>query len=222
MVHGQQEENQRKEKRLEPDSVRKFQYTGISVGADLISGAKTVFRDDLDWLNFFATVEFYRYNFNVEYGTETRTMTNETDTYTTQGSYFRFGPDVNFLFKDPDKSSLFLGARYSLNSFSDELQYTLPNPFWGDQQAFLENERLNADWFELVGGIRVKLFQKVWLGYTGRFKFAVDTFEDELLIPNYIPGYGRADLRSTWEFNYWIIFRLPYTRENSPVSLKLR
>lgn len=217
LTHGQQEEVP-----LQPDSIRHFALTGINIGADLIAAGKTVFKDDLDWLNFFASAEFYRYALTVEYGREKRVFENASDIYTTEGSYFRFGPDINFLFRDPDKSSLFLGARYSANSFSDNLSYTLPNPFWGDQQAFLENEKLKADWFELVAGLRVKLFQSVWVGYTGRFKFGVDTFEDEALIPSHIPGYGRADLRSTWEFNYWLIIRIPFIRENTPVTLKLR
>lgn len=197
---------------LQVDSLKWRSFIAFNAGTDVISAGKTLFRDDLDWLNFFVNAEFHRFAMNAEYGREKRIYDNGTDLYETSGSYFRVGPDFNFLFKDPDHSALFLGARYSFNTFSDQLDYSLNNPFWGDQQNSLENGSLSADWFELVGGIRVKLFQTVWLGYTGRFKFAVDTFEDLTLIPSYIPGYGRADLRSTWEFNYWLMIRIPYRK----------
>jgi len=81
----------------------------------------------------------------------------------------------------------------------------------------LTNTDLKADWFELVAGMRVKLFRAVWMGYTGRYKFAVDTFEDRALIPQHVPGYGRADLRSTWEFNYWLMIRLPLSKPPSAI-----
>lgn len=207
---------------LPTDSLKWYSFIALNAGTDVISGAKTVLRDDLDWLNFFASAEFYRFSVHVEYGRESRTIDNGVDVYTTAGSYYRFGPDFNFLFRDPDKSALFLGARYAVNSFSDELNYVNPSPVWGDQRLFLENENLSADWIELTAGIKVKLFQTVWLGYTGRFKVGVDTFEDRALVPSYIPGYGRADKRSTWEFNYWIIVRLPFRDKTRGATLEVR
>ncbi|MCA6078985.1 DUF6048 family protein [Fulvivirga sedimenti] len=205
---------------LYPDSARgKFKPTGLTVGVDLISGAKTFIRDDLDWLNFYAGIDIYKYTFNVEYGQEYRKFESGSSVYEADGSYFRIGPDINFLFRDPDRSALFMGLRYAFNSFSDELSYELDDPFWGQSQQTLQNPKLKANWFELVAGMRVKLFQAVWMGYTGRFKFAVTTFEDQPLIPQHVPGYGRADLRSTWEFNYWLIFRLPLSKPPSTVVI---
>jgi len=207
---------------LTTDSLKWNSFIALNGGVDVISAGKTIFKDDVEWLNFFANAEFYRFAVTAEYGRESRTFDNGTDVYNTQGSYYRAGVDFNFLYKDPDKSALFLGVRYSINSFTDDLTYTIPNPFWGDQQNMLENDRLSADWFELVGGIKVKLFQAVWLGYTGRFKFAVDTFEDEVLIPSYLPGYGQAAKRSTWEFNYWLIIRLPFHKSTEAVRVKIQ
>ena len=205
---------------LYPDSARnKFVPTGIFAGVDVIGGAKTFLRDDLDWLNFTAGIEIYKYVFSVEFGRERRAITPDGAVYEAEGNYFRFGPDVNFLFRDPDRSALFLGARYAMNGFSDQLTYEVDDPVWGTSQEQLENTGLRADWFELVAGMRVKLFQAVWMGYTGRFKFAVDTFEDRDLIPQHIPGYGRADLRSTWEFNYWIMLRLPLSKPPSAIVI---
>lgn len=207
---------------VQVDSLNWYSFIALNAGTDVISGVKTIVRDDVDWLNFFASAEFYRFSFHVEYGRESRTVDNGVDIYSTAGSYYRFGPDVNFLFRDPDKSALFLGFRYAVNSFSDELDYVNPSPVWGDQRLFLENETLSADWLELTAGIKVKVFQSVWLGFTGRFKAGVDTFEDETLVPSYIPGFGQADTRSTWEFNYWIIVRLPFRDNRQGATLQVR
>lgn len=190
----------------------KYLPTGIVLGADILNGAKSFLKDDVDWFNFMATVDFWRYEFSVDYGRESRSMKNEISAYETEGSYFKFGPNVNFMFTDPDLSSLFIGLRYATNTFSDKLIYSSTDPVWGDQEDILENNSLNAKWFELVGGLRVKLFRAVWMGYTSRFKFGVDSFSDANLIPNYLPGYGRADLQSTWEFNYWLIIRIPISQ----------
>ena len=203
---------------LYPDSTsNKFRITALHVGFDLIGGAKTVLQDNLDWLNFTAGLDIYKYSLTVEYGQERRLFESGTSQYEAEGSYFRAGPDVNFLFRDPDRSALFLGLRYAFNTFSDNLTYQLDDPVWGQGQEMLTNTDLKADWFELVAGMRVKLFRAVWMGYTGRYKFAVDTFEDQALIPQHIPGYGRADLRSTWEFNYWLMIRLPLSKPPSAI-----
>jgi len=203
---------------LYPDSAKnKFKPTGLHVGFDLIGGAKTVLQDNLDWLNFTAGIDIYRYTFTVEFGSEKRILENDQSNYEAEGSYFRLGPDVNFLFRDPDRSALFLGARFAFNTFSDRLIYQLDDPVWGQSQQELSNTDLKANWVELTAGMRVKLFRAVWMGYTGRFKFAVTTFADRPLIPQHVPGYGRADLRSTWEFNYWLMIRLPLSKPPSTI-----
>jgi hypothetical protein len=195
---------------LYPDSAKgKFIPSAIHAGVDLIGAGKTIIRDDVDWLNFYVGVDMYKYTFNVEYGIENRIVENTSSRYEASGNYFRIGPDVNFLFRDPDFSALFFGLRYGRTTFSDQLNYQVTDPVWGGYEGFLENEKLASGWGEVVAGMRVKLFQLAWFGFTGRFKFGVKSFTDERLIPNYVPGYGRADLQTTWEFNYWLIFRLP-------------
>ena len=61
----------------------------------------------------------------------------------------------------------------------------------------------------MVTGLKVKIWKYLWLGYTARFKFGVDTFERNELIPHEIPGFGRADETVIWDFDYWLMFRIP-------------
>lgn len=199
----------------ELDSSTMYIPTGIRIGTDVISMVKTFSKDNYTELNFYADIDFHKYLFNVEYGRVERSLFNDSAAYHVKGSYFKFGPDINFLYKDPDRSALFFGLRYAFTKFSDDLSYIKNDPTYGLHAARIENDAINAKWFELVGGLKVKIWKTMWLGYTARFKFGVNSFEDEKLIPNTIPGYGRADERVTWGFNYWLIFRIPV--RNSPV-----
>ena len=33
---------------------------------------------------------------------------------------------------------------------------------------------VNAHWIELTGGLRVKIWKAMWMGYTARFKFGLN------------------------------------------------
>lgn len=196
------------------DSVQgKFIPTGIRVGADLIAFTKSLTRDDFKDYNLQADIDFYRYFLNLEYGLVERTFTAPDGIYNVEGSYFRVGPDINFLHRDPDRSALFFGLRYARGTFSDNLRYSVDDPFYGIGNSNASNSNLNTDWFEMVTGLKVRLLKTIWLGYTARFKFGVDTFERNALIPHEIPGYGRADETVTWGFNYYLIFRIPVRKD---------
>ncbi|UII33514.1 DUF6048 family protein [Fulvivirga ulvae] len=198
---------------------RRFIPTGIRVGGDLIGFGKTLRKDDYMQYDFQADIDFYRYFLNVEYGQMERTLENATATYKVEGSYFKIGPDINFLHRDPDQSALFFGLRYASTTFSDNLSFSYTNDTFGDGNSEISNNDLKADWFEMVTGMKVKMWKFIWLGYTARFMFGVDTFERNELIPNEIPGYGRADKTVSWGFNYYLIFRIPLRKGAQTIEL---
>ncbi|GAA0891592.1 DUF6048 family protein [Fulvivirga kasyanovii] len=198
---------------------RRFIPTGIRVGADLIGFGKTFSKDDYKQYEFQADIDFYRYFLNIEYGQMERTLENSTSLYNVEGSYFKIGPDINFLHRDPDQSALFFGLRYATTSFSDNLNFSYTNAAFGDGTSEISNHNLKADWFEMVTGMKVKMWKFIWMGYTARFKFGVDTFERNELIPHEIPGYGRADKKVSWGFNYYLIFRLPLRKGPQTIEL---
>ena len=196
---------------IHPDSVKgKFIPTGVRFGAEAINIVRTFTGDDLTELTFIADVDFYRYFLNVEFGVFERTRQNAIgQTYDISGTYFRVGPEVNFLKKDPEKCALFFGLRYGWTSLDDELRYSSPSGFYPTDENVISNSGLSASWFEMVTGLKVKIWKYLWLGYTARFKFGVDTFERNELIPHEIPGFGRADETVIWDFDYWLMFRIP-------------
>lgn len=205
---------------ISQDSVKtNFRPTGVRIGTDVLSIIQNLAKDDFTEYNFSVDVDFYRYFFNIEYGQLKQGFMTDGDNavYSVDGRYFRFGPEINFLKKDPDKNALFLGFRYAFSNFSDELDFTIDNEFFGSSDKMLQNSDLRASWLEIVAGLKVKMWKNLWFGYTARFKFGVTNFEKNELIPHLVPGYGLAEETVAWDFNYWIAFRIPVRKESEPL-----
>jgi hypothetical protein len=88
-------------------------------------------------------------------------------------------------------------------------------PIYGQNIVDHINPDVNAHWYELTAGIRVKMWKFFWMGYTGRFKFGLSTNATGNMIPSDVPGYGRTDREQTWGFNYQLIFRIPIRKSPS-------
>ncbi|MEO0555727.1 MAG: DUF6048 family protein [Bacteroidota bacterium] len=204
---------------IHPDSVKgKYIPTGIRIGAELINIGRSASNTDLSEYTFTADIDFNRFIFNVEFGTYDRSFDDRAGSlYSVSGTYFRIGPDINFLKRDPDKSVLFFGLRYGWTQLDDELTYINTGSVFTNEERSISNSSLTTNWGELVTGLKVKIWKVLWLGYTARFRFGADNFERNELIPHYIPGYGRADKTVSWAFNYWLMVRLPLRK--APVVL---
>jgi hypothetical protein len=203
------------------DSVVKHSYipTGIRVGTDAISLFKTQFQDNFSGWEINADVDFHRYYLALDYGSWARTFKSDLGNYSNDGTYWRVGVDVNFLLKDLDRNMFFLGARYGKANFSENLNVIAYNDFT-DAYENLEysHSGINAHWFELTTGLRVKIWKMIWMGYTARFKFGLKHDNTENIIPSDVPGYGRTNKDSYWGFNYQIFIRIP-VRKQQPVII---
>ena len=201
------------------DSVVRRSYipTGIRIGTDLISLAKSQFQNNFSGWEVNADVDFYRYYLAIDYGSWSRTFLSDSGDYSNDGNYWRVGVDVNFLLKDPDRNMFFLGARYGRANFSENLTVIAKNQLTGEFETLpYTHSGINAHWFELTTGIRVKIWKVIWMGYTARFKFGLKHDDTENIIPSDIPGYGRTIKDSYWGFNYQIFIRIP-VRKARPV-----
>ncbi|WP_331972077.1 DUF6048 family protein [Ohtaekwangia sp.] len=195
------------------DSLAKKSYipTGIRIGTDMLSIARSMYSSKTftGW-EVNADVDFDRYYLAVDYGYWARTFDGDKSSYDNNGTYFRVGPDVNFLTKDPEKNMFFFGLRYGHATFSEHLKIeNVQDPVWGSLDTQVANVNINGNWFELVTGLKVKMWKFIWMGYTARFKFGLSTNETGLMKPSDVPGYGSTDKQSTWGFNYQLFFRIP-------------
>jgi hypothetical protein len=202
--------------KVKPD----FRPTGIRVGTDVAAIIKSGTDDTFEGWEVNGDIDFYRYYLAVDYGYWARDYTAYDAIYSNEGNYWRVGADVNFLTKDPDKNMFFFGLRYGSSVFSEVMFFQKEDPVWGNYSIQLQNDDVKAHWFELTTGLRVKMLKFIWMGYTVRLKFALDTDASGPLLPSDVPGYGRADTSSFWGFNYQIFIRLP-VRKTSSIPLKM-
>lgn len=186
--------------------------TGIRIGADLYSLVRNPIDDSFNGWELSADIDLYRYFAVVEAGQWQRNFNTDTETYSNDGFYWRAGVDINFLKKDPEKNMFFLGARYASGVFSENLTLVLDDT-WLTGKSSYSNIDTKASWGEITGGLKVRLWKYFWLGYTARYKFALSTKGITDLTPHDIPGYGITTTAKAWGFNYYLLFRIPFTGE---------
>jgi hypothetical protein len=191
--------------------------TGIRFGTDVISVIRIPTDESFNGWEASADIDFYRYFLTAEIGNWSRNYTSANETYANDGTYWRVGVDANFLKKDPEKNMLFLGVRYASGDFNETLTIN-QNDTWNTTNYVLTNTGTQANWFELTGGIRIKMWKYFWLGYTARYKFALSTNEKGLMKPSDVPGYGSTDGANTWGFNYQLFFRIPLPKKQQVVE----
>ena len=199
------------------DTVRnKFLPTGIRVGTDVISLVKTRAQDDFEGWEVQGDIDFNRYYLALEYGTWGRDLNSDSAGYANTGKFWRAGIDVNFLTKDPDRNVFFLGARYGRSVFTGSLNVQRYDPIWGLMADNFYHSDVNAWWIELTSGLRVRIWKIFWLGYTGRFKFALSADGTDEMLPYDVPGFGKTDNETTWGFNYYLMLRIPVRKAPPP------
>lgn len=196
------------------DTVKnRYLPTGIRIGTDVLALVKSNVQNDFQGWEVNADVDFYRYFLAVDYGTWARTYFTDTSaSYSNDGKYWRVGADVNFLTKDVDRNMFFIGMRYGHATFSENLRVVDVDPVWGPALRNYSNVDITARWYELTTGLRVKIWQMIWMGYTARFKFGLKSQGASEMLPHDVPGYGRTDKESYWGFNYQIFIRLPFRK----------
>jgi hypothetical protein len=213
---------QAKQDTVKTDTLKnKYIPTGVRIGTDIISLVKTRTQDNYNGWEINGDIDFDRYYVALEFGKWGRKLNGDSTSYSNDGRYWRFGVDVNFLKKDPDKNMFFIGARYGRSTFSERMSIIGNDPIWGTLISNYENSDISAHWLELTSGLRVKVLKIFWIGYTGRLKFGLKTGSTGQMLPYDVPGFGRTDKDTTWGFNYYIMLRIPI-RKAPPMPLSVK
>ena len=139
--------------------------------------------------------------------------------YTSQGQYFRVGLNYNLVQDTPDKNVFFLGSRYAMSFFADELDSRISY----DKKGAVPDGRLvqarqphvQARWFEAVTGFKVKVWEWLYMECTVRYKFGLQLKNTPLHLPFDILGWGLHD-ETAFGVNYYLSVRIPLTRASKP------
>ncbi|NLZ73648.1 MAG: hypothetical protein GX905_07510 [Bacteroidales bacterium] len=218
----------KEEQKLIADTTAKASwYRGTYVGVDLFGIGAKVFGGD-----FLSSEVGVRVNLkNMLYPTleigygSTDTWSENGIHYKSSAPYYRIGADFNTMYKKGDVSHVYVGLRYGMSSMEYDV-YTQPidDPIWGDA---LENplivddvwggsfpydhrgQKASMHWFEIVGGVQVKIYRNIYMGWTLRLKYRVSSSPGTYGDPWYVPGFGQYD-SSKIGVTYSLIYKIPF------------
>ena len=189
------------EKDAKPKVERDFKPSAVNVGIEGIGLGRTGISSGFTQLEAQADIDFDRYFFVVDLGHERNSITNDAFNYSNNGNYLRMGVQVNMMPYNPNRNFFFFGFRYARSHFSDEIQYTEDFDKWGQKNISLSNNGVSAQWYEMTMGLKVKIFERLYFGYTLRYKVGKKMSGFDELMPRNIPGFGRAS-KSSKKFCY--------------------
>ena len=196
----------------------KTERYGIRVGADLYKLARSVY--DKDYRGF-EVVADYRFSKKMylagEIGNEKKTTDDDRLNFTTSGSYFKAGFDYNTYENWLGMENLIhVGLRYGVSSFSQTLNsYEVynPYPYLGEAPTVVSGQEfkgLTASWAEVVAGIKVEVFDNIFVGFSARLNRIVTNKQPDNFANLYIPGFNRTyDGDFGVGFNYTLSYFVP-------------
>lgn len=205
------------------DSVAtKSERYGVRVGVDLYKLARTFYEDDYKGLELTGDYRLTRKFFLAgELGNENKTTDDDRLDFTTKGTYFKVGFDYNTYDNWLDMENMItIGLRYGISSFSQQLDsYKIynPNPYFGEQPVIVSGEKFNglsASWIEVAAGIKAKVFNNFFVGFSLRLNRIVSNKQPENFENLYIPGYNRTyNGEFGVGFNYTVSYFIPIYRK---------
>ncbi|WP_130735550.1 DUF6048 family protein [Flavobacterium sp. J27] len=205
------------------DTIKKYpERYGLRVGVDLHRLAKSFYDSNYKGLElegaYRLTKKFYVAG---ELGNEEKTVDDDRFNFTTSGTYFKAGFDFNSYENWLDMENLIhIGLRYGFSSFSQQLNsYTIYDAanFYGVNTIY-PNQKfsgLNASWIEVVGGVKAKMFNNVYLGFSLRLNYLVSNKKPDNFDNLFIPGFNRTyDGKFGAGFNYTLSYFIPIYKKN--------
>lgn len=187
--------------------LKEFIPTGVRFGVDLYSFSRNLWDEPKNLTEFQLDVDFRHYLLVLEYGTSKIEEIEEGFSYTSNGSYFRIGPEVNVLYDPSSLHVVSLGLRYGSSIFDDQLIYKTVDAF-GNTLIAVSNEKAKAQWAEFTLGTKAHLWKGLFMGFILRYKFLKKVQFNELE-PHWLPGFGenRADDNNQFGFSYYLAWR---------------
>ncbi|GHT23805.1 hypothetical protein FACS189430_07660 [Bacteroidia bacterium] len=186
---------------------------GVRVGIDLSKLAMPLIYSDLKGFevsvdahikkNFFAVAEAGWLNVDLNNDTAYH--------YRSNGYYGKLGIDYNLLKSRRPYSNdlLYVGFRYGMSVFSHEADnITIPAQYWHAVSGqIIDPSSLNAQWIELMMGVKAEVLKNFYLGVSFRGKFLLAKPKSTSK-PHQIPGYGKGASSFVLGMNYNVSYNI--------------
>ena len=206
------------------DSVKKSQKVPIDwnpslvrFGGDIASLATTMLDNNRAVAEGMAEIDFGNWFLVGEIGRES-ILRGESFSYDSKGNFWRVGADVNMIPFSPDRHVFSVGFRYGQSTFNE----TLIDPL---QSFSTSNLNLKASWLELTGGLRMRMWKQLYMGYQVRLRGFKRLSDEETMLQTFdIPGFGRNKRTGTsvrnnaFGFNYYIYWTIPFREKKIPAK----
>jgi hypothetical protein len=211
---------------VESDTIAKKEDNyGLRIGLDVSKPLRMLLEDDYQGFeiaaDFRLTKKFY---IAAELGNEKKTVNDDQLNFTTEGSFAKLGFDFN-AYENwfGMQNSIFVGMRYGFSTHTQTLNsYTIyqTNQHVDDisvltQTPGTEFSSLNGHWIEIVAGIKVELYDNIYMGFSLRLNRLLSTKEPENFQNLFIPGFNKitTDSNIGAGFNYTISYSIPIYRK---------
>ncbi|MFA9187969.1 DUF6048 family protein [Flavobacterium sp. FBOR7N2.3] len=205
---------------------------GVRVGIDLYKLSRSIYDKDYKGLELVGDYRLDKKRYAaVEVGNENKTTDDSRLNFTTKGSYIKAGFDYNAYENWLDMENIIsIGLRYGFSTFNQELNnYKIynSNPYFGEVPPIAESRKFNgltASWIEVVAGMKAKVFNNVFLGFSLRFNRLITNKQPDNFENLYIPGFNRTYNGDFGVgFNYTVTYFVPiFKKKVLPVETKTK
>lgn len=200
----------------ETDTVKKVSpaspwpiYNGVTVGFNFFDLAMKIAKQSYTSLDFNAAVSIRNWIFPTLEAGLGFSNTREDGTslvYRTHPSpYIKIGLDYNFLYKGTPDYIAGIGVRCGWARPSYEITGgTTTSSYWDQTSEFnIYNQSVNAWFGEALATVKVKIWQRLSLGWSIRYRFKMKIPDASHSTPWFIPGYGgNSPLTATFSIMY--------------------
>lgn len=135
--------------------------------------------------------------------------------YQTKGSFIRLGIEQSLFgnISPKDFDNAFIGVRYGMGFGSmGDAQFTVPSPFGGQSEGSAPGQNYFVHWGEIVAGVKVGIWKNLYAGWSIRGKFLFNPKTFKTIAPNYIPGFGKGDKNTVFDFNFYLSYGIQWHR----------
>lgn len=206
------------------DSIKIKQKYGLRLGGDIGKLIRSFVDDEYSGFEIAADYRLKKRLYVAgEIGIEEKnTVTNYLD-ITSKGTYIKGGIDYNLYQNWLDMDNMiYTGFRIGASTFSQDInsftvystdQYWTPQFSSNELQEFKD---LTALWAELILGIKVELFNNLYLGLNAQLKILASETEPDNFGNVYIPGFNKTFDSSGIGvgYGYTISYRIPLYKKD--------
>lgn len=205
-----------------PPKMKQPLMYALEAGVNIWDPVMRIFGQKYGGLDFSLALNLHnRYipTFEAGFGMADKTPAGMNFTYRSPlAPYFKIGADYNFIYNSDPDYRFVVGARYGFSAFRYSVENVhFDNNYWGEAGTInFPTQNVNAGWFELVLGLRVKIVGPISAGWMFRYHSMLHHTTPATGDAWYIPGFGTANSSITGSFS--IVYNFHF-KHKEPVAV---